>query len=166
MKTNSRFQIGTGVTSILMIFIVLCLTTFAILSYSSANADADMTDRHIDYIEAYYNAYSKLNDGVAKIDTVAYSIFFVNDSEKYTTKDIIKLLEAEKIDDVEATFEAVGDNIKVFLSTDIKDEQQLKMEVIINTYDTSKMCTIDKCYVYTEGKGFIEEETLPDMWGG
>ena len=166
MKDKSKFQIGTGVTSILMIFVVLCLTTFAILSYASADADLDMTERHITFIEAYYDAYSKLNDEVAKIDNIIYKMLENDTTQELTQDVVISKIHTEKSENVDIIFEKSEKSIDALLVTDINEKQQLKMEVTININNNKNVCIVNKCYVYTEGEVEIEEETLPDMWGG
>ena len=52
-KTGSVF---IGVSSLLVIFIVLCLTTFAALSLTSANADLKMARRAAQTVSEYYAA--------------------------------------------------------------------------------------------------------------
>lgn len=62
---------GTGVNigsiSILVIFVLLCLTTFATLSLVSANADSKLTANAADSLTAYYAADSKAEDILAEI---------------------------------------------------------------------------------------------------
>ena len=72
MKEKKSFHIGTGITSLLMIFVVLCLTTFGILSYSSANAEYTLTKKNADYVTNYYSVYSMGAEALAKIDTILY----------------------------------------------------------------------------------------------
>jgi len=171
MKGKSRFQVGTGVTSILMIFVILCLTTFAILSYASAGVDLNMTKKHVSYMENYYNAYSKLNDEVARIDRLLYRIINIDKIEKlHNDKVVLKL----RMDDeqsynrgsVDIEYQIVGELIRAVIKTNINDKQKMVIEAIININDIKNRCVVDKCYIYTEGEVTFEEETLPDMWGG
>ena len=53
---NKRRPGGMGASSILMIFVVLALTTFGILSFLSARADLRLTERAADHTVAYYKA--------------------------------------------------------------------------------------------------------------
>lgn len=171
MKGKSRFQLGTGVTSILMIFVILCLTTFAILAYSSASADLNMTKKHVSYMDAYYAAYSKLNDEVARIDKVVYRLINVDTIENlHNNKVMLKLrMEDEQRDnreDVVIDYQIVDELIKAVIKTNINDKQVMIIEITININDMRNRCIMDKCYIYTEGEVIFEEETLPDMWGG
>ncbi len=70
IKVRDRFQfkVNTGITSIFMIFIVLCLTAFGVLSYSAATADLKLSKKNVENIESYYNAESKMVELISHID--------------------------------------------------------------------------------------------------
>lgn len=59
---------GVGVASMLMIFVVLCLTTFAVLSYVTANADYKLTREAAEAAEAYYAADAQSAEALAQFD--------------------------------------------------------------------------------------------------
>lgn len=57
MKKNHRVAIpGVGGSSLLVIFAVLCLTVFALLSLSTALAEKRMADASAQSVSAYYEA--------------------------------------------------------------------------------------------------------------
>lgn len=64
-KTGGVF---IGVSSLLVIFIVLCLTTFAALSLTSANADLKMARRAAQAVSDYYAADSRAVELLALAD--------------------------------------------------------------------------------------------------
>lgn len=64
-KTGGVF---IGVSSLLVIFIVLCLTTFAALSLTSANADLKMARRAAQTVSDYYAADSAAVELLARLD--------------------------------------------------------------------------------------------------
>lgn len=64
MKQPSERQrvnagISVGGSSVLAVFVVLCLTTFAVLSLVSAQADLRLSQKATQYVDAYYNADSR-----------------------------------------------------------------------------------------------------------
>lgn len=65
-----EFRVSTGITSIMMIFVVLCLTAFGVLSYSSANADIKLSVKNADSISDYYKAESLINEDICRIDGI------------------------------------------------------------------------------------------------
>ncbi len=52
-------SVGVGISSILMIFVALCLTIFAVLSFLSARADYKLAKMTADAATAYYEADTK-----------------------------------------------------------------------------------------------------------
>ena len=54
MKT----RMNVGISSLILIFIVLCLVTFGLLSMSSARNDLTMAERNGDSVKKYYRSPS------------------------------------------------------------------------------------------------------------
>lgn len=69
-KRSGSFGLGTGGASILVIFVLLCLTTFATLSIVSANADYKLTQRNAQAVQEYYAADLLAGERLAQIDAV------------------------------------------------------------------------------------------------
>ena len=90
MKDKGSFKISTGASSILMIFVMLCLTTFSVLSYVTANADNKMTVKSNANIKAYYRADSEAQEILMKIDA---ALSQVNSEEAF--QQVIDLTNAE-----------------------------------------------------------------------
>lgn len=55
-RTPGRRGPAVGTCSILMIFVVLCLVTFAVLSLVSAKADRALSEKNTGHVTAYYQA--------------------------------------------------------------------------------------------------------------
>lgn len=51
---KSRMNIGT--TSLILIFIVLCLSTFGLLSLSNARGDLNLAEKNAEAVRTYYEA--------------------------------------------------------------------------------------------------------------
>ena len=68
-----EFKVSTGITSIMMIFVVLCLTAFGVLSYTSANADIKLSMKNADSKLEYYQAECRLNEKICHIDGIIVS---------------------------------------------------------------------------------------------
>lgn len=72
MKQRSRNHSGgisIGMVSILMIFVVLCLTTFATLSFVSARADLKLSRKASNSISEYYAADTAAEQYLAELST-------------------------------------------------------------------------------------------------
>lgn len=69
MKQKSNpFSLGTGTAFILMIFVLLCLVVFAVLSLVSAHADWKLGDRLAQRTAAYYEACQKGQERLEQLD--------------------------------------------------------------------------------------------------
>ena len=66
LKRNNISGIGIGTTSVIMIFVVLCLSILATLLYTVTKSDEVVTDKKVGYATRY-----QLADNVA-IETLAY----------------------------------------------------------------------------------------------
>lgn len=66
-KSRPTPSINIGAATILVIFIVLCLITFATLSLVSANADYRLCQKVTNRTTAYYNAVSLANEQLAEM---------------------------------------------------------------------------------------------------
>ena len=54
-ETQTAVHIGTGIAPLLMLFCLLCMTTFAVLSYVQANAQLQLSDKAISRVQAHYS---------------------------------------------------------------------------------------------------------------
>ncbi len=68
MNTNQGYRIGPGATSLLMIFVALCMTTVSVLTLINAMHDAKMTERSQTKIAAYYAADVQVQQELANLD--------------------------------------------------------------------------------------------------
>lgn len=72
---KKSFGISVGSSSILMIFVILCLVSFASLSIVSANADHHLSEKIATRTTAYYEACNKAEQSLASIhDTLVEKI--------------------------------------------------------------------------------------------
>ncbi len=63
--------IGIGYVSIMIIFAVICLTIFAVLSFQSAYSNSALTEKSAEYISEYYAADEKTAAALATLDDAA-----------------------------------------------------------------------------------------------
>ena len=61
-RKRSRSIISTGTVTIVLIFVMLCMVTFAVLSLASAQADLRLSQKNADRSEAYYDAENRASD--------------------------------------------------------------------------------------------------------
>lgn len=68
MKKNNGININLGISSIMLIFFVLSLISFAVLSLSSALSDKKLTEKLLSKNAAYYDACNLMQHELAQLD--------------------------------------------------------------------------------------------------
>lgn len=63
-------KVNIGAASLVLIFIVLCLATFGLLSLSSAKGDLSLAERQARAVTGYYEADQKGQEWVRQVDAV------------------------------------------------------------------------------------------------
>lgn len=81
MREKDRGVINIGTTSLVLIFAVLALVTFALLSYSSADAQWKLAQKLADRTTAYYEAEAKAAEQLQGLDA---SLASKNEVQKET----------------------------------------------------------------------------------
>jgi len=69
-KTEIKRNANIGTSSLILIFIVLCLVTFGLLSLSNAKSDWNLAAKNKDAVAAYYEADAKGVEFVAMVDGI------------------------------------------------------------------------------------------------
>ena len=140
-----EFKVSTGITSIMMIFVVLCLTAFGVLSYSSANADIKLSVKNADSKLEYYQAEGEINEKICDVDGISLKVRQKNlGGDEY--------YEAIK----KAVREAYGDNAynqennTVILKEGIDDSRYIYVVLKINDENTAKRYDVESCMVSAE----------------
>ena len=79
---KKQFGMNIGSASILLVFVILCLVSFAVLSIVSANADSKLSTRVLERTTAYYTACNQAADSLAGLDKTLTRIYRNTDSEE------------------------------------------------------------------------------------
>lgn len=98
MKNEKKNYPGVniGSASMLVIFIILCLVTFAVLSVASANKDFAYSQKIAHRTENYYEASNKAEEILDEIDRILEKNYLENTEEYFDTL----RNELEKLEDV------------------------------------------------------------------
>ena len=115
-KEKKSIGVGIGSSSILVIFVILCLTTFSALSLVSANADLKLTMRTNSAITDCYNADSLAEE---KIESIAK--FISLDDEN----DII----ASNLESIGVFVESIDNNTNYSFNIKIDDIKTLYVKL-------------------------------------
>ncbi len=158
---KKKFSIGTGVPSILMIFVVLALTTFAVLSFTSARADYKLTEKNCKYIIDYYEADKEAQMIIASVDEV-----ILENNRANGEFDFIGAVQAL---DKDIAIDTDG-NGKLLLKykVAINDKQNLNVWLRVNSEDSESRYTIAKYSVSQQisDSGVDFEDESAGWWQG
>lgn len=114
-KERKPAGIGSGYLSIMMIFVVLCLTMLAALSYSTASSENKYSEKSAAYTQDYYNADYEAKRTLAEVNGV------ISGYDDYT--DFMLTAELDGMGNIE--YESVFGGIEVSWSTPINQSQSI-----------------------------------------
>lgn len=69
-KQDTQQRVGVGVSSVLMILVVLAMTALSLLAFGSARSNESMTRRNADIGSSYYAAADLAQRKLAEVDAV------------------------------------------------------------------------------------------------
>ena len=81
--SSGRSVISIGTTTIVLIFVLLCLLTFSVLSLVSARANMRLSQKSADRTTAYYEAENKSNDILMQVSDSIEKNLSVSDQETF-----------------------------------------------------------------------------------
>lgn len=81
-NTSSGLGINIGSSSILLIFIILCLVSFATLAISSAYTDKNFSRKVTERTEAYYRACYDAETSLEQIDATLQAVYAQSETEE------------------------------------------------------------------------------------
>lgn len=113
--------LGVGYVSVMIIFAVICLTIFAVLSFRAASSGDAFNERSGEYLKQYYAADARAKEMLAQLNEIAYgavqSEFFEDSFE----------LSAGELEGVSLRKSAKG--YETGFSVKINDRQELAVRV-------------------------------------
>ncbi len=80
-KKKNSVNVNLGTSSILLIFFVLSLVSFSVLSLSSALSDKKLTDKTVSKTENYYEACNKMQELLESYDKSCLEAYKVSSDE-------------------------------------------------------------------------------------
>ncbi|MEF9983421.1 MAG: hypothetical protein RR806_00875 [Oscillospiraceae bacterium] len=126
-SNNKRSSsLGVGSSSILIIFVLLCIVTFAILSLVSANADKTLAEKNFLYAQSYFVAENKAEKNLTLIDTTLSDVF-----EKANNEKSYFSLAKKSLADIEGITVIEDENLYVDYSFDLNPKQKLVVNLQI-----------------------------------
>ncbi len=147
-KQQSTF-INIGSSSLLMVFLVLCLTSFAILSLSSAQSDYSFSKKFAEHRTEYYEASSRAEMILGEIDQIlAETAAQVTTAQKNTAQKnadselasfelaVTALLDGKEIDNIPLS--CTGDSGETVISYQVPSGAKQALNVSLLVTNDSK----------------------------
>ena len=125
MKKKSFPVTNIGTISLMMIFIVLCMVTFAALSLSSAAGDARLGQRMSEHMQEYYAASNQAEEVLSAVDAILAEAY----EAAADTDDYFSRILAGLSDTIDIRME--GENMKASYQATVNDTQALSVEISI-----------------------------------
>lgn len=148
MSKRKYPTINIGSSSMLVVFIILCLVTFSVLSVASANNDRKYSEKIADRTTAYYEASNKAEELLSQIDDKLKQVY-----EQYNTEYLSQVPDAlTSIDGIDTS-----DFPSVSFSVPINDTQTLSVSLLVQIPEKEG----DTFYTVTSWK-----EISTEVWDG
>ena len=81
MKNKTQFSMNIGLPSILLIFVVLCLVSFGVLSLVSANSDKKLSQKVLTRSASYYEICNQAEEMLADVQKQLSNAYFSCENE-------------------------------------------------------------------------------------
>ena len=82
MHNKTQFSINIGLPSILLIFVILCLVSFGVLSLVSANSDLQLSKKILARTTNYYETCNEVEEMLADVQQQLSDAYLNCDSEE------------------------------------------------------------------------------------
>ena len=139
-----KHKVNIGLTSLILIFIILCLATFSLLSLSSARGDQSLAVRSAQAVTEYYRADAQGEKWLKQADAIL---------QKETIAGNVALELGCNVD------EKTG-----YISTDISMERGQALHIDLALTGNENRYEVKSWYVYDSGNYEIDD-SMP-VWGG
>ena len=133
MSKQREFRVNVGTSSILLIFIILCLVAFATLSIVSASADYKLSRKVADRTGNYYEAANQAERYIASIDKTLQNVY-------------------SQAEDEEAYFATVGHSKSYLIPISDLQSLSVKLELLYPTTAEDTFYRITSWQVITTGE--------------
>ena len=143
-KEQSSF-VNIGSSSLLIVFVVLCLATFAILSLSSAKSDYSLSKRLAEHKSSYYEASSTAESILNEIDTRLADTAADSPKDHLSgsskdfiaspyTEAVIKSLDGSQIDETSVSCRKTDKRLQITYQVPLNEKQILDIELNVTDY--------------------------------
>lgn len=161
-RREKRGSVRIGYTSILLIFTMLCLVTFAALSLITVNSDYRLSMKTAERTTAYYEADARARDYLSQIDKCLTDWYVACDDEETFTSGLAAVIEETDIPDgLSAVWEE--DSLIYSIECQISDVEKLciTLEFDYPQNEDDALYSIKEWKTVTDSSTEQEDEPLP-----
>ena len=151
-EKSSRNKVSIGASSLILIFIVLCMATFGLLSLSSAQGDLKLARRNADAVKGYYEADNKGQQWLKDVDGVLMEEMGKGQDSAQCSLEI-----KDRLGDL-------YDRETGLISTDIPMDRGRSLRIELVLMCGEKRYEVKSWYVYHSEE--YEIDTSMPVWGG
>lgn len=152
-EKSRKIAMGVGYVSVMLIFAVICLTIFAVLSFKAAMSTDSFNERSGDFLRQYYAADTKAKETLSKLNDSMLeargSMFF---EEEFQAS-------ASELDGV--TVKRSADGYAASYVVPINDRQELAVDIL---FDNDGKYKIEQWQ--SRDVGFDDTESHLGVWDG
>ena len=149
---SSRNKVRIGASSLILIYIVLCMATFGLLSLSSAQGDLKLARRNADAVKGYYEADNKGQQWLKGVDEVLKEEMGRGQDSTQCSLEI-----KDRLGDL-------YDRETGLISTDIPMDRGRSLRIELVLMCGEKRYEVKSWYVYNSEE--YEIDTSMPVWGG
>ncbi|RJW41682.1 hypothetical protein DXC92_14460 [Clostridiales bacterium TF09-2AC] len=151
-EKSSRNKVSIGASSLILIFIVLCMATFGLLSLSSAQGDLKLARRNADAVKGYYEADNEGQQWLKDVDGVLMEEMGKGQDSAQCSLEI-----KDRLGDL-------YDRETGLISTDIPMDRGRSLRIELVLMCGEKRYEVKSWYVYNSEE--YEIDTSMPVWGG
>lgn len=148
MNKKKTTFFSAGISTILLVFVLLCLITFAVLSLATANADYKLSGQTAERVKEYYGAQSEAAGRLKEIDGLLLEQYNNSKDQDEFEEKVLQNMSGENNFQIRNTREGV----RITFSQKIGEEKVLEAELAV-------------CYPKQEGDGLYRIQSwksVPD----
>ena len=161
MKNNRQIYPGVGISSILMIFVILCLTAFGILSFSTARSDWQLTQKNVQSIQSYYDADAKAQEVLAQTDLELARLLRENPS--FSNRQLASHLNGQLVMDTQLSIPEDSSGAELSFSVPVGSMQ--KIQVKLELFSSPQRYRLIS-YQLSPSEEWSGENQPLDVWDG
>lgn len=153
---TSKHKVNIGLTSLILIFIILCLATFSLLSLSSARGDQSLANRSAQAVTEYYRADTEGEKWLKQADAIL---------QKEAVTGIVSQEEIQAF--AKKVASQLGCNVDEktgYVNTDISMERGQALHIDLALTGDESRYEVKSWYVYDSGNYEIDD-SMP-VWDG